>query len=78
MTFLPASSINGLLSEKGNQTCGQGTPITATCTAKGSRKNKFAVLGVEASGRQGAKTEEYLDIPCYRNAARRDAATVKM
>ena len=30
---------------------------------KGSRTNKFAILGVEASGRQGVKAQEYLDIP---------------
>jgi hypothetical protein len=27
----------------------------------GSRKNKFAFLGVEAPDRQGAKTQEYLE-----------------
>jgi hypothetical protein len=46
--------------------------------AKGSRKNKFTILGVAAPGWQGAKTQEYLDIPSFRNAARRDAAANKM
>ena len=45
---------------------------------KDSRKNQFAVLGVEARGWQGAKTEEYLDIPSFRNAARRDASAYRM
>jgi hypothetical protein len=45
---------------------------------KGSRKNKFAILGVEAPAWQGAKTQEYLDIPSFRNAARRDASASKM
>jgi hypothetical protein len=36
-------------------------------SAKGSEKNKVAILGVEAPGRQGAKTQEYLDIPSFRN-----------
>jgi hypothetical protein len=35
-------------------------------------------LGVEALGRQGAKTQEYLDIPSFRNAAGRDASAFKM
>jgi hypothetical protein len=37
---------------------------------KGSRKNKFAILGVEAPGRQGAKTQEYLDFPIFRTSSR--------
>jgi hypothetical protein len=45
---------------------------------KGSRKNKFAILGVETPGWQGAKTQKYLDIPSFRNAARRDASVSKM
>ena len=45
---------------------------------KGSRKNKFAILGVEAPGRQGAKTQEYLDIPSFRNTDGRDASAYKM
>jgi len=49
-----------------------------TCQAKDSRKNKFTILGVAAPGRQGAKAQEYLDIPNFRNAARRDAAAYKM
>jgi hypothetical protein len=46
--------------------------------SKGSRKNKFAILGVEATGRQGAKTQEYLDIPSFRNTAGRDASADEM
>jgi hypothetical protein len=38
----------------------------------------LAILGVEAPGRQGAKTQEYLDIPSFRNAAGRDALASKM
>ena len=46
-------------------------PASKKNRAKGSRKNKFAILGVEAPAWQGAKTQEYLDIPSFRNAARR-------
>jgi hypothetical protein len=46
--------------------------------AQGSRKNEFTILGVAAPGWQGAKTQEYLDIPSFRNAAGRDAAAYKM
>jgi hypothetical protein len=35
-------------------------------------------LGVEALGQQGAKTQEYLDIPSFRNTAGRDASASKM
>jgi hypothetical protein len=35
-------------------------------------------LGVEALAWQGAKTQEYLDIPSFRNVASRDASAVKM
>jgi hypothetical protein len=35
-------------------------------------------LGVEAPGRQGAKTQEYLDIPSFRNTAGQDASASKM
>ena len=35
-------------------------------------------LVVEAPGWQGAKVQEYLDIPSFRNAARRDASAAKM
>jgi hypothetical protein len=35
-------------------------------------------LGVEAPAWQGAKVQEYLDIPSFRNAARRDASADKM
>ena len=45
---------------------------------KGSRKNKFAILGVEAPALQGVKTQEYLDISSYHNAAAQDASTYKM
>jgi hypothetical protein len=48
-----------------------------TSGIKGSRKNKFAILGVEAPAWQGATTQEYLDIPSFRNAARRDASASK-
>jgi hypothetical protein len=44
----------------------------------GLTKNKFAFLGVEAPDRQGAKTQEYLDIPSFRNTAERDASAAKM
>ncbi|MGA8240248.1 MAG: hypothetical protein WB818_06705 [Desulfobacterales bacterium] len=44
----------------------------------GSRKNKLAILGDEAPDRQGAKTQEYLDIPSFRNAVGRDASASKM
>jgi hypothetical protein len=36
----------------------------------GSRKNNFAILGVETPARQGAKTQEYLDIPGIRTSSR--------
>jgi hypothetical protein len=35
-------------------------------------------LGVEALVRQGAKMQEYLDIPSFCNAAERDASAPKM
>jgi hypothetical protein len=54
-------------------------PNPALCQpTKGSRENKFTILGVAAPGRQDAKTQEYLDIPSFRNAARMDAAAYKM
>ena len=53
-------------------------PASKKNRAKGSRKNKFAILGVEAPAWQGAKTQEYLDIPSFRNAARRDASASKI
>jgi hypothetical protein len=43
-----------------------------------SRKNKFEDLGIEAPVWQGVKTQEYLDIPRFRNAAGRDASAAKM
>jgi hypothetical protein len=39
---------------------------------------KINSQGVEALFRQGEKTQEYLDIPSFRNAAGRDAAGYKM
>jgi hypothetical protein len=51
-------------------------PSVSGC--KGSRKNKLAILGVEAPGRQGAKMQEYLDIPSFHNAAGRDVSAFKM
>jgi len=45
---------------------------------KGSRKNKFTILGVEAPGWQGSKVQEYRDIPNFRNAAKRDESAHKM
>jgi hypothetical protein len=38
----------------------------------------LAILGVEAPDRQGAKMQEYLDIPSFRNAVGRDASAFKM
>jgi hypothetical protein len=35
-------------------------------------------LGVDALAWQGVKTQEYQDIPGFRNAARRDASTSEM
>jgi hypothetical protein len=40
----------------------------------GFTKNSFAILGVEAPGWQGAKTQDYMDIPSFRNTAGRDAS----
>jgi hypothetical protein len=45
---------------------------------KGSHKNKFAILSVEAPVWQGAKAQEYQDIPSFRNAAMRDGSALKM
>jgi len=45
---------------------------------QGSRKNKFKISGAEAPDWQGANTQEYLDIPSFRNAARQDASAYKM
>jgi hypothetical protein len=47
-------------------------------SVKVQEKNKFAILGVEVPGRQGAKTQEYLDIPSFRNTDRRNASAYKM
>ena len=45
---------------------------------KGSRKNKFTILGAKAPGQQGAKAQAYRDMASFRNAAGRDALTHKM
>ena len=37
---------------------------------KGSRINKFEILGVEAPGRHGVKTQEHLDISSFRTNGR--------
>ena len=55
-----------------------GTPIIMDSPPEGSRIDKFTILGVEAPVWQGAKTQEYLDIPSFRNAARRDGSADKM
>jgi hypothetical protein len=60
------------------QQASYGNFLLDCLASKGSRKNKFAILGVEAPSRQGAKTPEYLDIPSFRNAAGRDASASKM
>jgi len=44
----------------------------------GSRKNKFTILGVEAPVWQGAKTQQYLDIPSFRIAGGQDESAYKM
>ena len=36
------------------------------------------ILGVEAPAWQGAKVQGYLDIPSFRNAARRDGSAYRM
>ena len=46
--------------------------------SKGSHKNKLAILSVEAPDWQGAKVQEYQDIPSFRNVARQDASALKM
>ncbi len=45
---------------------------------KDSQKNKFTILSVEGPVWQGAKTQEYLDISSFRNAAGQDAAAYTM
>jgi hypothetical protein len=50
--------------------------IIAKLRLKGSRKNKFAIYGVAALVRQGAKVQEYRDISSLGNAAGQDAATL--
>jgi hypothetical protein len=56
----------------------QNKPVTKILTAKRSQKIKFIILGVEAPVYQGAKTQEYRDIPSFRNAFRRDASAYEM
>jgi hypothetical protein len=46
--------------------------------AKGSRKNEFAILGVEALAWQFMKMRKYMDTPSFRNVARWDASASKM
>jgi hypothetical protein len=58
--------------------CEKAGPPTGGGSSKGQRKNKLAILGVEVPGRQGAKTQEYLDIPSFRNTAGRDTSASKM
>jgi len=41
-------------------------------------KPKNPLKGKPEPVRQGAKTQEYLDIPSFRNAAGRDASAFKM
>jgi len=43
---------------------------------KGSHKNKFAILSVEAPVWQGANEQEYQDIPSFCNVAMRDASAL--
>jgi hypothetical protein len=38
----------------------------------------LVILGVETPGRQGVKSQEYLDIPRFFNATGRDASASKM
>jgi hypothetical protein len=45
--------------------------------SKGSHKNKFTFLGVEAPAWQGAKAQEHRDISSFRNAARQDSSAHK-
>jgi hypothetical protein len=40
----------------GSQQASYGNLLLDCLASKGSRKNKFAILGVETPGRQGAKT----------------------
>jgi hypothetical protein len=45
---------------------------------KGSRKNKFLILGVEVPGRQVAQKPEHMDIPSFRTTSGTDASMSKM
>ena len=42
----------------------------------GSRENKFAILGGLGAPSIGAKTQEYLDMPNFRNAPRKGCTGV--
>jgi hypothetical protein len=48
--------------------------LSGWMSPKGSRQNKFTLLGVEAPAWQGAKAMEYQDISSFRNAVRRDVS----
>ncbi|MCK5507072.1 MAG: hypothetical protein KAI50_00940 [Desulfobacterales bacterium] len=45
---------------------------------QGLVKNKFAILSVDVPVWQGAKAQEYQDIPSFCNVAMRDASALKM
>jgi hypothetical protein len=44
--------------------------IIYACLPLGSQKNKLIILGIEATGRQGAKTQAYVDIPSLLTGSR--------
>jgi hypothetical protein len=44
---------------------------------KGAHKNTFTILGVEATGRKGLKSQEYLDIPSLCTSSRTGCIGVK-
>jgi len=47
-------------------------------STQGSHKNKFAILSVESPVWQGAKAQEYQDIPSFCNIAMPDASVLKL
>ena len=49
-----------------------------TLTLRAHERITLQSLGAEAPEWQGAKAQEYLDIPRFSNAARRDASADKM
>jgi hypothetical protein len=54
-------------------------PLVSECLPTwGSGKNKFAILGVEAPAWSATKTQEYLDIPSFRNATGRDPSAFEI